>query len=70
MKAIYDLERIQELVVKDRSNLIITKSARVDAFLLNMDETDIAECICSFLTEDDFYKTMPSKTKAPLWQDV
>ena len=36
---------------------------------LQLDECDIVDCVLS-LTTGDFYKTMESKKKASLWQDV
>ena len=47
----------------------ITRSAKITAADLEMDEEDIKECICA-LTAAEFYKTMPSETVEGAFQDV
>ena len=64
----YSLALIKKLVSEGRRN--ITRSALRDAFDLGMEESDIDECVCEVLTEDDFYKTMPAEKVSGLWQDV
>lgn len=68
MKPTYPLQEIKKLISENMYR--ITQSALNGALELNLDENDICECICDTLTEDDFYKTMPSEVMPSLWQDV
>ncbi len=64
----YSLALIKKLIREGQYR--ITDAALDSALDLGMEESDIVECVCEVLTEDDFYKTMPAIQEPPLWQDV
>jgi hypothetical protein len=63
----YDLERLQTLVASGLYR--ITESAFQGAAALELDESDILECV-GMLSIGDFYKTMPSLKINGVMQDV
>ncbi|RKH39705.1 type II toxin-antitoxin system MqsR family toxin [Corallococcus sp. AB050B] len=65
-KPTYDLPLFQK---QFPTNGLITKTARRSATELGLSPDDIDD-IVSNLTSADFYKSMPSKMIAGLWQDV
>ena len=66
--ASYPLEEIKALVAN--RHYWITRPSQDGAFELGFGDEDICECICDFLDETHFYKTMPSEKRPGLMQDV
>jgi hypothetical protein len=63
----YSLEDVKEGVRTGR--YWITRQAGIDAASTSFDESDIKECVLA-LKDQDFYKTMPSRKRPGMNQDV
>ncbi|HSW30648.1 MAG TPA: type II toxin-antitoxin system MqsR family toxin [Longimicrobiales bacterium] len=63
----YPLSQVQGAV--RRGSYWVTRSAGHGAMALDLDESDIRECVAR-LGPSDFYKTMPSERVPGLFQDV
>ena len=60
---------VQRLIAEGQ--FFITRVALDGAFALGFDEESIRECVCDFLDDTHFYKTMAAeKGKSGLMQDV
>lgn len=67
--ATYHLVEVQRLIAEGQ--FYITTAALDGAFALGFDDQSIRECICDFLDDTHFYKTMVAeKGKPGLMQDV
>lgn len=64
----HSLEAIQTAVRTDETFIITDKAART-AWSIPLDKEDIRACVLG-LGPGDFYKSMESRKRAGLWQDV
>jgi hypothetical protein len=68
MVASYKLDEIKKLVTEGKYR--ISGTSMDGAFSLGFDAQDICECICDYLDETHFYKTMAAERKPGFMQDV
>lgn len=67
-KPTYPLAAIKGLF--RQGDWVLTVSAEDTVVELGFDEEDVFDCVVNFLEESHFYKTMESKKKQGLMQDV